>query len=97
MKKTVATETWPLEVKSGSAVVKTYRAPKASGCVSCAAVYYKGSERKARFFQKLTDAKSAAKKIADAITQPAAFAPNTPAFEPVFPTDGAFNRDAGDF
>ena len=27
----------------------------------------------------------------------AQFAAITPAFEPVFPTDGAFNRDAGDF
>lgn len=25
------------------------------------------------------------------------FATKPPAFEPVFPTDGAFNRDAGDF
>ena len=70
MKKTVATETWPLEVKSGSAVVKIYRTQKVSGYVSYSAVYYKGRERKVRFFQELAEVKIEAKKIADDITHP---------------------------
>src|SRR6185437_8699943 len=60
---------WPLEIKSGSAVVKIDRTEKANCYVSYSAVYYKGRERKVRFFQDLAVAKSTAKTIADEITQ----------------------------
>lgn len=60
---------WPLEIKSGSAVVKIYRTEKASGYVSYTAVYYKGRERMVRFFQELAEAKTEARKIANEITQ----------------------------
>jgi hypothetical protein len=60
---------WPLEIKSGSVVVKIYRTQKANGYVSYSAVYYKGRERKVRFFQDLAVAKTTAKTLADEITQ----------------------------
>ena len=69
MKKTTEKESWPVEVKSGSAVVKIYRTQKSSGYVSYSAVYYKGRERKVRFFQELAEAKAEAKRIADDITE----------------------------
>src|SRR6185312_2549554 len=60
---------WPLEIKSGSVVVKIYRTQKANGYVSYSAVYYKRHERKVRFFQDLAVAKATAKDLADEITQ----------------------------
>jgi hypothetical protein len=54
---------WPLEIKSGSAVVKIYRTQKASGYT----VFYKGHERKVGLLQDLDLAKSEAKRIADSI------------------------------
>jgi hypothetical protein len=60
---------WPLEIKSGSAVVKIYQTEKANGYVSYAVVYYVGHEQKTRFFQDLSETKSERKSLADAITQ----------------------------
>jgi|SRR5947209_17385927 len=68
MKKQKESE-WPLEIKSGSAVVKLYQTIKAGGYSSCCAIYYKGHERKTRFFQDLATAKTTAKAIADEIAQ----------------------------
>lgn len=69
MNSSASKEDRPLEVKSGSAVVKIYRTEKASGYVSYSVVYYKGMERKVRFIQDLAVAKTTAKSIADEIAQ----------------------------
>src|SRR5215471_15920795 len=60
---------WPLEIKSGSAVVRIYRTQKSNGYTSYSIVFYKGHERKVRFFQDLDIARAEAKQIADSITQ----------------------------
>lgn len=68
MKKQAKSE-WPIGIKSGSAVVKIYRTQKAGGYESYCTIFYKGHERKTRFFKDLESAKSTAKAIAKEIAQ----------------------------